>query len=89
MRHAVPVPEERQGIAISTLGKVIKRGWEWLGLSPAAASRVTGLIEAPDLAACLTLNKERFRPQRAARRDVSRVSQGDPGSGVAAAVGLG
>ena len=25
------LPEERQGIAISTYGKVIKRGWEWLG----------------------------------------------------------
>jgi hypothetical protein len=60
VRHAVPVPDERQGIAISTFGKVIKRGWEWLGLSPAAASRVTGLIEAPDLAACLTLNKSDF-----------------------------
>jgi hypothetical protein len=60
VRHATALPDERQGIAISTFGKVIKRGWEWLGLSPAAASRVTGLIEAPDLAACLTLNKSDF-----------------------------
>jgi hypothetical protein len=60
VRHAATLPEEEQGIAVSTFGKVIKRGWEWLGLSPAAASRVSGLIEVPDLAACLTLNKGDF-----------------------------
>ena len=59
-RHSAPLPEDRQGIAISTFGKVITRGWEWLGLTPAAASRVSGLIEAPDLAACLTLSKSDF-----------------------------
>lgn len=59
-RHDVPLPEDRQGIAISTFGKVIKRGWDWLGLTPAAAARISGLIEAPDLAACLTLSKSDF-----------------------------
>ncbi|HEX6465139.1 MAG TPA: ATP-binding protein [Vicinamibacterales bacterium] len=54
------VPADREGIAISTFGKVIKRGWEWLGLTPATPSRITGLIEAPDLAACLTLSKNDF-----------------------------
>jgi hypothetical protein len=54
------VPADRQGIAISTFGKVIKRGWDWLGLSPAAAAQVTGLVEAPELAACLTLSKNDF-----------------------------
>jgi hypothetical protein len=54
------VPPDREGIAISTFGKVIKRGWEWLGLGPAAHARITGLIEAPDLAACLTLSKNDF-----------------------------
>jgi hypothetical protein len=54
------VPPDRQGIAISTFGKVIKRGWEWLGLAPVAPSRITGLIEVPDLAACLTLSKNDF-----------------------------
>jgi hypothetical protein len=58
--HGAPVPEDRQGIAISTFGKVIKRGWDWLGLTPAAPARVSGLIEAPDLAACLTLSKSDF-----------------------------
>jgi hypothetical protein len=59
-RHQHPLPEDQQGIAVSTSGKVIKRGWDWLGLSPASAWRVTGLVEAPDLAACLTLGKNDF-----------------------------
>jgi Histidine kinase-, DNA gyrase B-, and HSP90-like ATPase len=54
------VPSDREGIAISTFGKVIKRGWDWVGLAPAAHAHVTGLIEAPDLAACLTLSKNDF-----------------------------
>lgn len=61
-RHPSAVAEDRQGIAVSTFGKVIKRGWDWLGLTPSAAvaARVGGLIEAPDLAACLTLSKSDF-----------------------------
>ena len=51
---------EREGIAISTFGKVIKRGWDWLGLAPAARGHITGLLEVPDLAACLTLSKNDF-----------------------------
>lgn len=58
-RH-VFVPADREGIAISTFGKIIKRGWEWLGLAPAIHSRITGLIEAPDLAASLALSKNDF-----------------------------
>ncbi len=54
------LPVDREGIAISTFGKVIKRGWDWLGLAPAARAHITGLIEAPDLAACLTLSKNDF-----------------------------
>ena len=50
---------ERQGIAISTFGKVIKRGWDWLGVTPASPD-IGGLIEVPDLAACLTLSKNDF-----------------------------
>jgi hypothetical protein len=55
-----PLPEERRGLAISTFGKVIKRGWDWLGLTPAAPDRVGGLVEVPALAECLTLNKADF-----------------------------
>jgi hypothetical protein len=60
VRDRGPLPEERRGLAISTLGKVIKRGWDWLGLTPADPERVGGLIEVPPLAECLTLNKVDF-----------------------------
>ena len=60
VRHPSATPDERRGIAISTFGKVIKRGWDWLGMSPASADRVSGLIEVPALSASLTLNKGDF-----------------------------
>ena len=60
IRDRTPLPEDRRGLAISTLGKVIKRGWDWLGLTPADPERVGGLIEVPALAECLTLNKIDF-----------------------------
>jgi hypothetical protein len=59
-RHDGAMSEDRQGVAVSTFGKVIKRGWDWLGLTPAAPGRISGLIEAPELAACLTLSKSDF-----------------------------
>lgn len=59
-RHDGALPEDLRGVALSTFGKVIKRGWDWLGLSPAGADRVTGLIEAPELAESLTLSKADF-----------------------------
>jgi hypothetical protein len=52
--------EGDRGVAISTLGKVIKRGWDWLGVAPGDAVAATGMIEVPALAACLTLNKADF-----------------------------
>lgn len=52
-RHDVPLPDDRHGIAISTHGKVVRRGWDWLGLAPAAPFRISGLVEAPTLAASL------------------------------------
>jgi hypothetical protein len=60
VREDAVLPEERRGMAISTYGKVIKRGWDWLGLTPAAPELVGGTIEAPALAECLTLNKGDF-----------------------------
>ena len=54
------LPEDIQGLAVSTFGKVIKSGWDWLGLTPHVRERISGLIEVPDLAACLTLNKGDF-----------------------------
>ena len=59
------VPPDREGVAISTFGKVINRGWEWLGLAPAVHGRISGLLEAPDLAACLTLSKRTISSEAA------------------------
>ncbi len=59
-RTASPVEDGTRGLAISTYGKVIKRGWDWLGITPTDPDRVTGLVEAPALAAALTLNKVDF-----------------------------
>ncbi len=54
------LPEDLQGVAISTFGKVIKSGWDWLGVTPQARDRISGLIEVPALSASLTLNKGDF-----------------------------
>lgn len=59
-RHDEPLPEAERGLAISTLGKVIRRGWDWLGITPAEPDRIEGLVEVPTLAAGLTLNKGDF-----------------------------
>lgn len=60
VRTETPLDEEAQGIAVSTFGKVIKRGWDWLGVTPSTPDRIGGMIEAPDLSATLTLNKGDF-----------------------------
>jgi hypothetical protein len=60
IRDDFPLAEERRGLAISTYGKVIRRGWDWLGMTPTAPERIGGIIEVPELAACLTLNKGDF-----------------------------
>ena len=59
-RERGPLPDDRRGIAISTYGKIIKRGWDWLGISPSVPELIGGLIEVPALAASLTLNKGDF-----------------------------
>jgi hypothetical protein len=60
IREEFVLPEERRGLAISTYGKVIRRGWDWLGMTPSTPDHVGGVIEVPALAACLTLNKGDF-----------------------------
>lgn len=60
VRNESPLSEDQRGLAISTFGKVIKHGWDWLGITPAAPERTGGMIEAPALAAALTLNKGDF-----------------------------
>ncbi len=59
-RQESALPEDQRGLAISTFGKIIRRGWDWLGMTPAAPERIGGVIEVPELAACLTLNKGDF-----------------------------
>ncbi len=71
-RSSEALPEDRQGLAVSTLGKVIRRGWDWIGLSSASPSLVAGLVEAPGLSAALTLNKGDFL--RAGRRGVTYLA---------------
>src|SRR5438132_3996046 len=60
VRDAVALTEDLRGVAVSTFGKVIKRGWDWLAIAPSAPECVGGLIEVPALAECLTLNKADF-----------------------------
>ncbi len=60
VRESAALPEDLRGVAVSTFGKVIRRGWDWLALAPAGAERIGGLIEVPALAECLTLNKADF-----------------------------
>jgi hypothetical protein len=67
-----PLPEDRQGLAVSTLGKVIRRGWDWIGLSSSSPTLVAGLIEAPGLSAALTLNKGDFL--RTGRRGIAYLA---------------
>jgi hypothetical protein len=60
VRSELSLPEDEQGIALSTFGKIIKRGWDWIGVTPVAPERIGGVIEAPQLAGSLTLNKADF-----------------------------
>jgi hypothetical protein len=59
-RHDAPLPEHERGLAVSTLGKVIRRGWDWIGVIPSEPDRIEGLVEVPALAEALTLNKGDF-----------------------------
>lgn len=48
------------GLAISTYGKIIKQGWEWLGLLPKLHTQLSGVVEIPGLSEMLTTNKSDF-----------------------------
>ena len=67
-RHDAPLPEDRQGIAISTFGKVIKRGWDWLGLTPATPTRISGLDRGAGPRGVPDAQQERLLSNRRARR---------------------
>jgi hypothetical protein len=55
---AEEVPEELQGIAVCTFGKVIKR--DWFRKYPKDAGRITGFVEAPSLVEALNTTKSDF-----------------------------
>lgn len=54
------LPETQYGIGISAYGKVIKRGWDWVGLTPKHPTRLSGIVEVPPLVEILTTNKADF-----------------------------
>ncbi|MFH1789792.1 MAG: ATP-binding protein [bacterium] len=56
-----PIPLSlSSGLTISTYGKVIKSGWEWIGLNPKSSFQLVGLVEIPTMAELLTTNKDGF-----------------------------
>ena len=62
-RLAGRAPDERHissGLSVSTYGKVIKTGWEWVGIMPKSAESLCGLVEIPALSEVLTTNKSDF-----------------------------
>lgn len=48
------------GLAVSTHGKIIKTGWEWLGVTPRFPENLFGVVEVPSLSELLTTNKSDF-----------------------------
>jgi len=60
LKTADDLPEERRGLAVSTFGKVIRRGWEWLGITPKNPNRLTGVVEVPELVEVLNTTKSDF-----------------------------
>lgn len=59
-RSEEDLPETQRGIGISAYGKVIKRGWDWLGLTPKHPAHLSGVVEVPALVEILTTNKADF-----------------------------
>jgi len=59
-KSKIELTEEERGIAISTYGKIIKRGWDWIGIIPRNPIRLTGIAEVPQLSEILTTNKADF-----------------------------
>jgi len=49
-----------RGIMVSTYGKTIRQGWEWIGLFPKSHEKLYGVVEVPGLAEILTTNKSDF-----------------------------
>jgi len=54
------LPEDKRGIAVSTFGKVIKRGWDWIDIMPKNPWKLSGIVEVPELSKIITTNKMDF-----------------------------
>jgi len=54
------IAPEFAGIGVSTYGKVIKWGWDWLGILPKSPFKIYGLVEIPSFSEILTTNKNDF-----------------------------
>jgi hypothetical protein len=52
------LPEGMRGVAIATMGKVIRH--DTLGVNPRSGDRITGWVEVPELVQYLTTNKQAF-----------------------------
>ena len=52
--------EDERGIAISAYGKIIKRGWDWVGICPNNPASLSGIVEIPQLSEILITNKSDF-----------------------------
>lgn len=75
-RLAGRAPSERHiasGLSVSTFGKVIKTGWEWVGIMPKSASELVGIVEIPALSEVLTTNKSDFLTDAAHLRKFYRL----------------
>lgn len=75
-RLAGKAPSERHiasGLSVSTYGKVIKTGWEWVGLIPKSAEELVGIVEIPALSEVLTTNKSDFLTDAAHLRKFYRL----------------
>ena len=86
-----PLPEDRQGLAVSTLGKVIRRGWDWIGLSSSSPALVGGPHRGAGPLRGAHPEQGRLRARGPPRDHVPRLPQGPPGgrAGPAHRVGRG
>lgn len=75
-RLAGKAPSERHiasGLSVSTYGKVIKTGWEWVGIMPKSAETLVGVVEIPAISEVLTTNKSDFLTDAAHLRKFYRL----------------
>lgn len=61
------------GLAVSTYGKIIKNGWEWLGILPKNYESLCGLVEIPALSQILTTNKNDFLSDSASLKTYYKI----------------